>query len=75
MVFWGEFFQSVKEPPNRQNAIFRNYEIIISVRDGGSVPQKTKNLAVQDILTYCSTLPSRVSTYTSGSRCLSLVLL
>ena len=32
-------------------------------------------LAAQGILTYCATLPSRVSIYTSGSRCLSLALL
>ena len=40
-----------------------------------SAIKKPKVLAAQGILTYCATLPSRVSTYTSGSRCLSLVLL
>ena len=74
--------QSVKEPPNRQNAIWwlAGLSKPSPWGEGGKnlwflTDEGSKRLAAQGILTYCATLPSRVSTYTSGSRCLSLVLL
>ena len=69
------FFQSVKEPTNRQNATYHKRassraEAKPKSRDLRT-PKDEKFLASQGILTYCATRPSRVSSYTSGSSCLS----
>ena len=71
-------FRASKNPQIVKTQVFEDLRVSLyggSLHNIEILNKHTKKLATQGVLTYCTTRPSRVSTYTSGSSCLSLRLL